>query len=158
MAWGPVSLWTPWQAPAHPGAGRCASSWLRAPCLCPLPAWNVLPGVSHTIPRATATVRVWVGRGQTSVPRDITGRQGAGGCCVKGGCQARSLIFQETRQVRPENEWPVLKAVTWGALAPCCPALSAGLQAGLLEEPQENIFLSCGVDRILEIARVLRAR
>ena len=123
------------------------SSWLRAWCLCPLLGWNVLPGVSHTTPRATAPVRVWVGRGQTSIPRDIAGRQGAGGCCVKGSYQARRLIFQETqRKLSLRVSGTVLRAVRWAGAGGRLPAVLPSVRGSTptLEEPQKNAFPSRG--------------
>lgn len=54
-----------------------------------------MPGVGHTVRRVTATLFVWVGRGQPAFSGDIP----AGGEPVaegKGRPSARSPIFQET--------------------------------------------------------------
>ena len=68
-----------------------------------------------------------------------------------------SPIFQETqRKLSLRMSGLVLQAVTLGG-PPCCPALSAGLQA-VARRASGRLLPSRGVDRILEIARVLGAR
>lgn len=129
-------------------AGVC----VPAPGPVPVPSvgGNVLPGVSHTMPRAIGTVFVWAGRGQTVFPGDIP----AGGNWWppgRGG-YGQSLLFQEThRKLTLGVSGIVIKAVTLGGhrLGPgASPLLSCLLSAGLQTVAQRawegQFSLLCG--------------
>lgn len=78
-----------WLAGPSAHGGSAATGWwvcvFPAPSLVPVPSAGLecFPGVSRTMPRATATVSVWVGRGQVSVPWRHCW-QAMNGCCVYG--------------------------------------------------------------------------
>lgn len=91
-------------------AGAC----VPAPGPVPVPrvGGNVLPGVSHTMPRAIGTVFFWVGRGQRVFPGDIP----AGGSWWppgRGG-YGQSSFFRKHRKLTLGVSGTVIKAVTLG--------------------------------------------
>lgn len=103
---------------AHPGAGGhvCSDSQPGARAQC----WvGTFCPESVTVPRATATVCVWVGRGQAVFPGDtLAGKELVASCEAKLG--GRSLSFQETHRKLLLSQWPGPPRRGWGveALAP----------------------------------------
>lgn len=122
-----------------------------APSLVPVPtaglecfAWSQS---HHTQGHSSSACVGGEGADKRSPRHHIAGRQGAGGCCVKGSYQARSLIFQETqRKLSLRVSGTVLRSVRWAGAGGRLPAVLPSVRGSTptLEEPQKNAFPSRG--------------